>query len=63
MNDEEKRRHIHAMFTAIPGYPFVPCQICVRDGFKGEWCDHTVLERAQAMHPGLVLQPASQIPS
>ena len=60
MNDEQKRREIHAMFKAVPGYPFNPCQICVAEGFKGMACDHTVLERAQAMHPGLVFhQPDS----
>lgn len=43
-------------FEAIPGYPFLPCPICVREGFKGEeGCDHSVPERARAMHPGLVL--------
>lgn len=63
MNDEEERRWTHEMFKAIPGYPFDPCQICVRDGFKGMACDHSVLERAQAMHPGLTLQNAARLPS
>lgn len=45
-------------FSAIPGYPFFPCRLCQLEGFKGEGgCDHTVLERAQAMHPGLVATP------
>lgn len=48
------------MFKSIPGYPFDPCQICVRAGFKGMACDHTVLERAQAMHPGLDLSNQSR---
>lgn len=39
------------LFSALPGYPFLPCPIC-----KGtDGCDHTVRERAQATHPGLVL--------
>lgn len=45
------------LFKAIPGYPFFPCRICVKDGYRGEGgCDHTVLERAQAIHPGLTFQ-------
>lgn len=45
-------------FKMLPGYPFLPCPLCIRDGFKGlGGCDHTVLERAQATHPGLVLRP------
>lgn len=55
MNDEQNRQWTHMMFKSLPGYPFNPCHICVREGFKGMACDHTVLERAQAMHPGLAL--------
>ena len=55
MNDEQQRQWTHTMFKALRDYPFEPCQICVRDGFKGMACDHSVLERAQAMHPGLIL--------
>lgn len=51
------------LFKALPGYPFVPCRICVLDGFKGMACDHTVLERAQAAHPGLVLHQQSHTQS
>lgn len=54
-NDEQRRRETHLMFTALRGYPFLPCPICVREGFKGMACDHTVLERAQATHPGLTM--------
>lgn len=44
------------LLSMLPGYPFFPCQLCIRDGFKGQGgCDHTVLERAKATHPGLVL--------
>lgn len=46
----------HALFSALPGYPFLPCPICVGEGFKGmDGCDHTALERAQATHPGFTL--------
>jgi hypothetical protein len=56
MNDEERRRWTHMMFKSLPGYPFLPCPICKCT----ESCDDTVLERAQATHPGLVLhQPVS----
>lgn len=48
------------LFKALHGYPFFPCRICVSEGFKGlGGCDHTVLERAQAMHPGLVVGSAA----
>jgi len=54
----------HQLFKALPGYPFFPCRICQREGFKGMGgCDHTVLERAQAMHPGLTMTGPTQIPS
>lgn len=44
------------IFKALPGYPFLPCPICTNEGFIGmEGCDHTVLERARATYPGLVL--------
>jgi hypothetical protein len=51
MTDEERRKWIHAMFKSLRGYPFLPCPIC---GFNAS-CDHTVLERAQATHPGLTM--------
>jgi hypothetical protein len=44
-----------SIFKALPGYPWLnPCPRC---GFRGS-CDCTVLERARAAHPGLVLTPA-----
>ncbi len=45
------------LFGAVPGYPFLPCPICK----VTESCDHTVRERAEATHPGLVLdaQPSN----
>lgn len=46
---------------ALPGYPFLPCRICVSEGFAGDCCDHTVLERAQGMHPGLVALPSTDL--
>lgn len=55
MNEEQQRAWTHQMFKSISGHPFDPCQICVGQGFKGMACDHTVRERAQAMHHGLVL--------
>lgn len=51
MNDEQRRQWAHAIFKSLPGYPFLPCPIC--GGNEG--CDDTVRERAQATHPGLVL--------
>lgn len=52
-----------SLFKALPGYPFYPCKACHIDGHMVEgtacWGDHTVLERAQAMHPGLVLHQSS----
>lgn len=56
MNTEDRRRQAHKMFSAMPGYPFLPCPICNFDAS----CEHTVLERAQATHPGLVMEPAAQ---
>jgi hypothetical protein len=50
------------LFRSIPGYPFFPCRICVKEGYRGEGgCDHTVLERAQAMHPGLTFQATETV--
>jgi len=60
MRTDAEREWTHMMFKSLPGYPFNPCQICVKDGFKGMACDHTVLERAQAVHPGLNLSATSQ---
>lgn len=57
---EQRRLDAHKLFSALPGYPFLPCPICVRDGFKGFACDHTVRERAQTAHPGLVLDVNGQ---
>lgn len=52
-----------SLFKALPGYPFYPCKACHAEGRMVEgaacWGDHTVLERAQAMHPGLALHHAS----
>lgn len=49
-----------SIFKAMPGYPWLnPCPRC---GFRGS-CDCTVLERARAAHPGLVIPaPKSQEP-
>lgn len=52
-----------SIFKSLPGYPFYPCKACHAAGNVVEgtacWGDHTVLERAQAMHPGLVLHQPS----
>ena len=35
----------------VPGYPFFPCRICIREGFSGknnDGCDHAAFERARA---------------
>lgn len=45
-----------SIFRALPGYPWLPCPIC---GFNGS-CDHTVLERARAAHPGLIVPKPSR---
>lgn len=64
MSDQEQQRTwSHSMFKSLPGYPFDPCRICVGEGFKGMACDHTVLERAQAMHPGLVINNQARVAS
>ena len=43
-----------SLLRSLPGYPFFPCRICQREGFKGMGgCDHTAFERARAMHPTL----------
>ena len=40
------------IFRALPGYPWLnPCPRC---GYRLS-CDCTVLERARAAHPGLVI--------
>ena len=41
----------------LPGYPWLPCPICKREGFPNaiESCDHTRWERARAAHPSLHL--------
>jgi hypothetical protein len=42
-----------SIFRAMRGYPWLnPCPRC---GFRGS-CDCTVLERARAAHPGLVIR-------
>lgn len=48
---ELERQWTHAMFKALPGYPWLPCPICKGTGS----CDDTVLERARAAIPGLIL--------
>jgi hypothetical protein len=45
MNDQP------SIFRAMAGYPWLPCPICGGT----ESCDDTVLERARAAHPGLVI--------
>jgi hypothetical protein len=50
-------KHVNtpSIFRSMPGYPWLdPCPRC---GFRGS-CDCTVLERARAAHPGLVIEPA-----
>ena len=51
--DDLKRAGVRdSIFRAMPGYPWLdPCPRC---GFRGS-CDCTVLERARAAHPGLVI--------
>lgn len=49
----ENHEHVllpRSMFKAMPGYPWLPCPICKREGFPQciEGCDHSVLERARA---------------
>jgi hypothetical protein len=39
------------VLQALPGYPFLPCPIC----HNAEGCDHSVPERARAIHPSVVL--------
>jgi len=44
------------LLAGLPGYPFYPCKICQREGYSGknnDGCDHTVFERARAIHPTL----------
>lgn len=49
MNDEQRREAFRQTLHAMPGYPWLPCPICIREGFKGMGgCDHTVPERAEA---------------
>jgi hypothetical protein len=57
MSDDEKRAAFRATLRALPGYPWLPCPICAREGFRNARgsCDHTAAERAQATLPGLVL--------
>ena len=50
-NSSEEQKWTHAMFVALPGYPWLPCPIC--GGIEG--CSDTVRERARAAHPGLNL--------
>jgi hypothetical protein len=49
-----------SLLSALSGYPFFPCKICQREGYSGknnDGCDHTVFERARAVHPSLVSAP------
>lgn len=49
------------LLSGLPNYPFFPCRICVGKGFEGvKSCDHTVFERARAMHPSLVAALANE---
>lgn len=49
MDDAEHRIWAVKMTRSMPGYPWLPCPICIRDGFKGVGgCDHTARERAEA---------------
>ncbi len=44
MTEEEHSALVDKALDSIPGYPFLPCPICL--GTEG--CDHTVVERATA---------------
>lgn len=49
MDKEERKAAFRATLRAMPGYPWLPCPICVREGFKGmDGCDHIAAERAEA---------------
>jgi len=49
MSDEDRRGAFRQTLRAMPGYPWLPCPICVADGFKGAGgCDHIAAERARA---------------
>lgn len=56
LSDDEKREAFRKTLRALPGYPWLPCPICAREGFANsvESCDHTAAERARAALPGLV---------
>lgn len=57
LSDDDERRLFQKTLRALPGYPWIPCPICKRDGFENARgsCDHIAAERAQASLPGLVL--------
>ena len=57
VGDDEKRRQFRETLRALPGYPWLPCPICKREGYANAVgsCDHVAAERAQASLPGLVL--------
>lgn len=44
MTEEQHDAMVERALDAIPGYPFLPCPICL--GTEG--CDHGVVERATA---------------
>lgn len=44
MTENEHTEMVEKALDAIPGYPFLPCPICL--GTEG--CDHSVVERAAA---------------
>jgi len=49
-----EREEARALLRALPGYPFMPCKICTREGFSSLSCEHSGWERAKAWHPGLI---------
>ncbi len=48
LNKEQRKEAFRKTLRAMPGYPWLPCPICTREGFSSEGCDHTVPERAEA---------------
>ena len=47
--DSGRKTVFSTTLRAMPGYPWLPCPICVREGFKGTAsCDHIAAERARA---------------
>ncbi|GAB6842406.1 hypothetical protein HNR00_003614 [Methylorubrum rhodinum] len=51
---DTEREEARALLRALPGYPFMPCKICTREGYSSVSCEHSGWERARAWHPGLI---------